>query len=94
MSPPAAIIVGMTEASTYIVDASVMAVWRLEGGAGSLDGGPIARLRLRRDGDRIALAERPAPVVGQSCRLVLRIRTDDVVTLRNTSRVCHVTRLR
>lgn len=84
----------VTETSTYIVDVDAMTATRLAGGAGSLDGSEVPRHRLRRDEVPVPLLALPEPVVGQPCDLLLDIRGDGISTLRRTSWVCHVTRLR
>lgn len=84
----------VTETSTYIIDMDEQCLWRVEGGAGSLDNVPIPRATLRRDGQRIPLLTPPKAVVGWPCLLVLQLRPDGTTTLRYTTRVCHINRLR
>lgn len=48
------------------------------------------RVHLRRDGESIAVVEADPPVVGRRWRLLLRVREDGVLTVRETTPVVRV----
>ena len=48
---------------------------------------------LRRDGDRLELVEIEGPVVGQRMRMVVKIREDGVLTVRQTTPVVSIEEL-
>lgn len=54
----------------------------------AIDGYDLAH--LRRDGEPIAVVDVDPPVVGQRWRLLLRVREDGVLTLRETTPVVRV----
>jgi hypothetical protein len=82
-----------TETSVYIVNADTMTLWRRPGGAGSLDRTTTEHRPLRGDGEFVRLLYRPQVVVGQPAVLALAVRSDGVATVRQTTLVCHVSRL-
>lgn len=82
-----------TETSVYIVNVDTMTLWRGSGGAGSLDQTTTEHRLLRGDGEPVPLLHRPRVVVGAPAVFALAVRSDGVPTVRQTTLVCHVTRL-